>query len=246
MPLQDQDHNLIEKHLLQQLSKDEQSLYLERLNDPDFKKELDLQSDLMQSFKAEGRAQMKSQLQSFENKIQQDTKPQVASRFSIGRILAVAASIALLVVAGYWAINRAPSNEQLFAQHFESYPNIVAPLDKGIPDEDPVAAAYQTYELGNYADASKLLSALPEQNQTSIFYRGLCELSLNNTAAALQLLDQVNDRTSTVYYPALWYKALTYIKQGNIEKSKPLLQSIQSESNIPRLKNKAEKLLEEL
>jgi tetratricopeptide (TPR) repeat protein len=252
MPLQEQDHALIEKHLLDRLSTTEQSVFEERMSDSDFKKELDVQRDLMVAFKSEGRAHLKNQLQSFEKNIKGAAKSDSTVKinsfrsFSIGRILTIAASIAFLLFAGYWLSNLAPSNEQLFAQYFSDYPNVVAPIDKGVSDSDPIFKAFQTYELKEYEKALSLISALNVQNETTAFYKGLCELALDHPQKAIAYLDNVKDTSLSIYQASLWYKALAFLKLGNTTEAKSLLKIVVENAETKGLKNQAIGLLEKI
>ena len=248
MPLKAQDHILIEKHLLEQLNEGERIAFDQRLGDSDFKKELDLQMDLKVAFKAEGREHLKKQLIDFEHKIPhaKEKENRSSSRFSIGRILTIAASLVFLFLAAYWIVQEIPNKNGSYAQYFEPYPNIIAPIAKGKTEDDQRSKAFQTYELKNYPEALTLLNALPVQDETTAFYKGLCELALQNPKEAISYFDQVKDTENSLYYPGLWYKALVLLKLDKMEDAKLLLERVAENGETKKLRNQAEGLLEAL
>lgn len=248
MPLQEQDHTLIEKYHLKQLTASEQELFEQRLQDVAFKKELDLQGDLKMAFKAEGRKQLKNQLNDFEKKIQKQKVSTTSSpaRFSIGRILTIAASLIFLIIAGYWLSNRVPSNDQLFAAYFEDYPNVVAPISKGNNNEDLQTRAFQTYELKQYSEALALISKLPDQDETTAFYKGLCALHLNQAQEAIKHFQTIKNTSLSIYQAGRWYQALALLKLDEKAAAILLLENVRTEGNTERLRKKAADLLEEL
>jgi len=77
MPLIDKDAELIESHILREMSKEDHVQLEERLKDADFAKELELQKNLMMAINAEGRSHLKNELKGIENRIKgnSDEKP---------------------------------------------------------------------------------------------------------------------------------------------------------------------------
>ncbi|MCH2085332.1 MAG: hypothetical protein MK226_23310 [Saprospiraceae bacterium] len=248
MPLQEQDHILIEKYLLQQLTAVDQSIFDQRLNDPDFQKELELQKDLMVALRAEGRSQLKDQLQNIEQRIQREEDVQVTTpqhQFRIARIMAIAASVALILAAIYFFSNQKKSGGQIFAQHFEPYPNIVAPLNKSNPETGNREKAFHAYELKNYEEAIQLLNGLPKSDTTH-FYIGLANLSLNQPQKAIDFFDKIKKKDSPFYIPMNWYKALTLINSEKANDAKPLILFVKENAKTPGMLNKANLLLDDL
>lgn len=243
MPLKEADHHIIEKHLLQQLLPEEQALFEQRMEDADFRKELSLQKDLHLAFKAEGRSHLKAQLQGFEEK----RKPAVqqkenTSKFSIGRFLAIAATLALLLTATYWLFSKGPSNDQLYAQFFEPYPNIVAPIEKSNTSTDRRDEAFQTYELKNYKKALELFEQLNTQDEAVHFYSGLCQLALNQPEKAIEDFKSIQQQDGPYYAPMNWYQALALVKTGRPEAAKPYLDLVIKTAKTQTLQTQARDL----
>ena len=249
MPLKEQDHNLIEKHLSGQLNEGERIAFDQRLGDSDFKKELDLQNDLKIAFKAEGREHLKKQLIGFEKKIHTTAEKEnpSSSRFSIGRILMIAASVVFLLFAGYWFSNRGPSNDQLFAQYFVPYPNVIAPIDKSAAKVDRQGEAYQTYELKNYQEALRLFDRLNTKDDAVKFYQGICYLVLNQPQQAIDHFETIRNQNSGPYStPMYWYKALALLKLNKVEDAKLFLETVAKNGETKKLRSQAVELLEVL
>jgi tetratricopeptide (TPR) repeat protein len=251
MPLKEQDQFLIEKYLLGQLSTSERSAFDNRLADPDFKKELDLQNDLMVAFQAEGRTELKRELQSLESKIQrtsnsQEPKPKTARLFTIGRILAIAATVSLLIVIGFWMTNRSVSGEQLFAENYVPYPNVVAPISKSDAEVSLRDQAFQAYERKAYQDALDQFERLNTEDDAVKLYSGLSRLALDNLDSAISSFDLIIDQESPYFAAAQWYKALALIKSGKKEEAKAALELVTATTKTDVLQEQAEKLLSAL
>ncbi len=245
MPLEEKDHILIEKYLLEQLSETERQNFDARLADPEFQTEVGLQRDLLGAFQAEGRDDLKAQLGELENRIQSEQAHPPSRRTISLRPWLAAASVAVLLLAAFWLFNRGPSPEKQFAQYFEPYPNVVAPISKGTSEQDARVLAFQTYELRNYTEAARLLAALPQQDDATYFYRGLSALALDQTETALAHLFKIPD-SSPFQTASQWYTALIYIKSDQATQAHPLLETVAADASVPGLQQKAKALLESL
>lgn len=245
MPLKEQDHNLIEKQIMSQLNDEDRKIFEERLNDPDFKNELNFRSDLTIAFKAEGRENLKNQLKGFEKKLAKapSLKKKDAVRFSISRVMLIAASLALLFIAGNWFLNQSASNDQLYAQFFNDYPNVVAPINKSTSDTDRRGEAFQAYELKNYQDALNRFDQLNSQDEDILLYQGLCEMALDHPQKAFEYFDLMKNSSSPYYVPMNWYKALALLKTGKIKESKMFLNIVIQDAKTKALKSQAIELL---
>lgn len=247
MPLKERDHILIEKYILGQLDSKEEVSFEARMKDTDFEQELNLQKDLSQAFKAEGRVHLKNQLQQFESKISgQSQQEAVVRRLPLRRILLIAAGVACLVLAVYFASNTGPTNQDLFAQNFSPYPNVEAPIDKGSNTTDPRASAFQSYEQGNYPAAIQQLEQLANQNDAVYFYKGICYLAIENSSSAISSFEAMQDKGGQYYIPGQWYKALALIQQGDREQAKPFIEYVTKNAETMALRNQAKLLFEAL
>ena len=248
MPLKEQDHILIEKQLRRKLNVEDRKIFEERLNDPEFKNELNLQSDLNIAFKAEGREHLKNQLKGFEKKIAKDpsVKKKDAVRFSIGWVILVAASLALLLIAGNWFFNQSASHDQLYAQYFKDYPNVVAPINKSATNTDRRGEAFQAYELKKYQDALNRFVQLNTQDDGVKLYQGLSEMALDHPEKAIEYFDSMRNTSSLYYVPMNWYKALALLKMGKVNEAKVNLNVVIKDAKTKAQKSQAVELLNKL
>ncbi|MEM0995397.1 MAG: hypothetical protein AAGI49_20355 [Bacteroidota bacterium] len=147
----------------------------------------------------------------------------------IRRYLSLAASLAVLVIAGIFLwqnLNRA--GQDYFAEYYQAYPNDIAPITKGeAVSLTDLAQALQTYERREYAAALRLFEALPTQSDTTRFYRSMIALELEDPATAIQNLAAIRQNTtSTFQQAAAWYLTLAYLKQGDTENAQAILNTI--------------------
>jgi len=99
--------------------------------------------------------------------------------------IAIAAAVSLVVVV-WFALNPfgTLSGPELFAEHFEPYPNVIG-MTRGINQQqvDERTAAYMAYDRGDYAQAvdvfGKILPGSDDQT-LDLFYLGNAYLAIGN------------------------------------------------------------------
>ena len=152
--------------------------------------------------------------------------------------LSMAASILLLVVAGIlwrqFGSNSFSSSDELFAEHFETYP--LSEMVRGGNDpENPYQQAVEEYGSKNYPGAVASFRSLLANNPGDVPAAfGLANAYLNGQPAqldlALRYFQQVAEDGNTAYAPkAEWYIALIYLKKGERDKAKSVLGEIKGE-----------------
>lgn len=158
--------------------------------------------------------------------------------------LAVAAGAAILVSAVIWLFPTRNSHD-LYAE-YQSFPNVVLPIEKSGDALTKRELIYQSYELGNYDQAIALFSELDTFQTVDRLYLGLSYLESGNFEAANVLLDEVrassNPRWSQV---ADWYQAWLFMKQ---DKSSEASVAFARMTKIPdhRYQAEAQKMVEKL
>jgi len=218
------DFELIEKYFENTLTPKEQISFNDQLqNSEEFKKEFLFQKDLKKAISLNQREELKLDLQQFEKEFQEKSK----KSFFFNKWL-VAASIALLIGFGFWVIKDTyyPTNEQLFAQNFEPYRNIVQPIVRGENPKTIEHSAFVAYENKDYHKAINLFNSVNNPNEPYIqFYKAMSLLSLNKTDDAIQVLLPVavgeNTSSSSKNFAEManWYLALAYLKNDNSDKA---------------------------
>lgn len=223
--------------------------------DPNFAAEVQLHRD-MQIVLSDGAAlRVENKIKAIGQAYLEDQKPEarivpMRSRF---RVWAIAASIAILIAVAsvlYFNVNAGSlTNEQLFADNFE----VPVLLDKTRSSVSETAAiledAYHHYENEEYEVAASQFKKIIETDTASMsvyFYAGISNMSKTppDYNLALQNLEQViTQDNGSLVNEAKWYKALIWIKQGNDDNVKPLLEEL---SKGGKYRQKAKDLLEVL
>lgn len=155
------------------------------------------------------------------------------------------AAAAVLVVLGIWKIWFSPPvNERLYHAYFEA--------DKGLPVEmgsrDTVSYMLYdgmvSYKEGDYADALAKWTKLANINgytDTLSYYIGMAHLNNNNTEDAIaNLMEVIKWSRSNFQGRAVWYLALSYLKQGDEQSAISFLKRIRDDEVAQELLKKME------
>lgn len=154
------------------------------------------------------------------------------------RNLMVAASIALLI--GFFLFNNGSPVYGDFAQH-----NPLELVVRG-DNNEAISKAEAAFNSKNYGEALKQLTILsnnyPNDPEISL-YLGISQLELNNYAEAETIFNYISDGNSALATKAVWYKALTFLKQKKLNECKEVLKTIpESAEEYPQAKRLLKKL----
>ena len=245
------DFDLIEKYFEYSLTPKEQVEFNDQLqNNEEFKKEFLFQKDLKKAISLNQREELKLDLQQFEKEFQEKSN----KGFLFNKWL-IAASVALLIGFGFWFAKDTyyPSNEQLFAQNFKPYRNIVQPIVRGENPKTIEHSAFVAYENKDYHKAINLFNSVNNPNEPYIqFYKAMSLLSLNKTDDAIQILLPVavekrsSSSSKNFSEMANWYLALAYLKNGNSEKALSQFLVVANHPSYTFKKEEAKKIIEYL
>lgn len=228
--MEDVRYTTFEKYLKKELNKEEVLNFEEQLtNDADFKQEFEiykaLETSLTSKFEnEETEITLRSTLTNLgsefikDESVKKETK--VISLFNYKKLL-VAASIAVLI--GLFVFNNGDPAYGDFANHTNLEFTV-----RGENDE-MLEKAEEAFNKRDYTEALKLITKIGNQNlkDTEIqLYRGICHLELNAYDAAEGIFTKISNGDSAFKYKAIWYKALTYLKQEQFEKCKNTLRTI--------------------
>ena len=267
------DRFLIEKHLDNALNDAEKELFNQRLEDADFKHEVVLYAQAVQSVYRLGDDKIKAMLVKEKQKLEKKAVGTVAEAPQYKPLkvvftrqkMALAASFLLLVSVGLWFLMgentpKINGNEQVFNATFEPHPNLTfldgrsagtrAVGEKNAEKSSNLQKAFDRYDGKEYAQALPFFE-LPEVSQTFSndslnLYKAVCFLALNKPDQALISLKTVeNTPNSALREASQWYLALTYLKINDVRKTKEILIEIQHREENGYAK-KASKLLGEL
>ena len=129
----------------------------------------------------------------------------IASRrvSAIASTLAVAATVALLLVAGWWLLRPAsPTDAEIFAQQFEPYPMLLVQRSGG--DTQLLRAqAIDLYVREEYGAAAEAFEALREQSpgdRSYIFYGAVALLADGQATESVPLFEALRQDSTLVFW----------------------------------------------
>ncbi|PHS67488.1 MAG: hypothetical protein COB12_03420 [Flavobacterium sp.] len=215
------NQKLIDNYLSRTLSAEDTVTFNELLqSDVDFKKEVQFHKDLQKVTEFEDDTAFKKTLQQFESEFQ-------PKKNNYTKWL-VAASIAILIGFGSMFYFQTTSNQELFAENFEPYRNIIQPIVRGEVSDNIKTHAFTAYEKGDYKQAITLFSEIQKTETATYysFYIANSYLALDNTSEAILLFKNYIATKGEFSEKAYWYLALAYLKEETTSEAKQILRKI--------------------
>ena len=228
MTNEEKKYEEVERYISGEMQGEELAAF-ERLlqQDADLQKEVNLHRNLETWLADEGAMKLRDVLEQTGNK----TQPAKVIPF-YRRPLAVAASVLLLILAGYftWQLNTGDSTTQLFAQNFEPYQVVFSPRSEN-PLQETRNAAINAYQQGRYAEAIEYFDKLQQEDSLGVapaFYKGICYLARGDVDKSIQLLDSVKNIANPLFTEqSAWYLGLAFLKKNDTEKACAVFQQLQ-------------------
>lgn len=243
----------IEKYLNQQMDANErQTFEQEMAHDASLAEEVASFQDAKQIVEVAGDAAFFNTLQSIEEELagKNITAP-IRPFWQRPMMLGIAAAL-IIILAGIWIFRPpADTSEDLFAENFQAYPPPTR-LRGESKQNEIWSNARDAYIQADYALATEKFEFLLAQDSTAQppyllhFYAGVSQLAQAspNINQAISHLEYVAATDSDYVQPAKWYLALAYVKNGEVQKAKALLEKMAAESSYR--KSAVEALLKEL
>ena len=237
----------MENYLKGRMSPQEQERFEREISqNQELREEVALHQQLVSSIETESVRHMLEQIH--EENFTEEEAPVVPMR-SRSRYfpLAIAASVALLILAGWWVFSwQSSQTEALYAAYFS--PDEGLPTTLGYADDAQFAEGMVSYKLGEYTEALKywqpLLSADPA-NDTLNYYSGLAYLANEQPEQAMQNLKPVAENEASGFHTdARWYLALAFLKNEQLADAEALFQTLAAEDSPHRIKS--QEMLEKL
>jgi tetratricopeptide (TPR) repeat protein len=178
----------------------------------------------------------------------EETLPPVnQSRLNLGYSTWLQAAAVLLIgllAYIFWPIS--VDEQELFATHFEPYPNIIMPTVRSVVENDSTvkAQAFRAYDQQDYVLAIQLFEKLSVQDEAVLLYLGNSYLASGQPDNALLLFEKVLNNYDVFDEQAEWYVAVTYLKLEEREKAKEALQKVVARESS--YKSKAQLILDKL
>ncbi|MEO9571050.1 MAG: hypothetical protein ABJH82_09810 [Polaribacter sp.] len=203
--------------------------------------DLEFDKNLKKVITIEERKQQKTYLQSVESTI----KPKKTNWL-------IAASIAAIIgLTSYFTLsNNSKSNQELFAENFTPYRNIIVPIVRDKTTYTPKFEAFANYENGSYKKAITLFNKLTAKDSldtnTLNFYKANAYLQIEKPKEAIKNLLKISDNDKKWQEERLWYLALASLKINAPKDAKKYLTYLK-DNNIKEFKiAQIEKLLKQL
>jgi len=199
-----------------------------------------IEADLKNTFGDEGAHQLRDTLKRVNAKWgalgaeESVATPQEAKvrRLSIGRIMSIAATLLLLVVAGWWVLDAGSSSNpgDLYAEYASPYR--VTMVSRDASDATLVQAAQSAYQDADYGTAYASFNKLSEQDPTATqfqFYAGVSALLDKNAAQAIPLFERLLAQEDHLFVEqSRWYLALAHLQKGDSASAKTYLSDIKT------------------
>lgn len=208
----------IEAYVLERMSPIERAAFEQRMaGDTSLRAEVELERENIQAVELGGLSHTLRAITTAE-------RAEEGMSMQWTRVLKFAAMIAAIVTAAIWWVNRAPLNEQLYAEHFTPDPGL--PVAMGITGAPAFADAMVAYKLGDFTEArTKWASLLAKDptNDTLRYYIASAWLAENNTQQAVAMLEKLAQEPASVFHGrARWYLFLVYVHNGRTAEAKAL------------------------
>jgi tetratricopeptide (TPR) repeat protein len=238
--------DLITKYFESALSDQEREEFDALLHaNAEFQAEVEFQNLVKTAITLNERASLKTQLQALEY----DETRKVPKRVLFDwKTWLVAASVVLVMFSIYHFWPQKQSMQELFAAHFEVYPNLVAPIVRGEREDALKFRAFEAYDAADYDNAIKLFSELIALGETdyAFFYRGQAALASRKTDLALaDFHKHLESNPSAFVVEAHWFLALCYLNLNDKNMAIKHLAIVQQNLGNP-FQNQAAQLLTEL
>lgn len=194
--------------------------------DVEFAKEVAFQQSLQKVIAKEEYTTLKTHLQSLE-------KSNKATGYK--KWLVAASIVLLLGFTGLWFLNSdvSVSSQELYAQNFEPYRNVIKPIVRGGMADTLETMAFTAYETKNYDKALTLFDKMLEENDSEItkFYKANVLLQLDKAEEAIAIFKQNMNLKEDWKSKNSWYLAMAYLKIDDVENAKKQLETLENNQN---------------
>lgn len=244
-----EDDILIDNYLKGILSKDEEKLFLERIeSDSEFKEKFQLEERLFNALNDDSWSFVENNDSEFDDYVillkeddLQNLKKTIAKTSSeystkksksAGRIYYYLAAASVVLFLGFqFFFNQNISNQDLYDDYvaLNDLPSFVS---RGYETESLVQAENLFVEK-KYEEALSIFQSLlnKSDDKANIYlYKGLAEIELEQYNAAEYTFDTLINSSLIDAEKGYWYKALLYLKTDRIKEAKHLLDNIISKS----------------
>lgn len=227
-----EQYDRIERYLHGAMTPGELDEFTKQLSkDPELAKAVELHRELGETLAGEGVHQLRQTLQQVNSQWKNNSGGGFLRILKSPRVMAIAASLLLLIGFFAWYGHQGPSLESLADANFAPLP---LQTQMGSYEDEDIPKirneANQAYIARNYAKAAELfeeLARLEPFNLNNQLFAGICRLGNrqpDEAIAALQPLADGDDQH--VQSEASWYLALAFMKTGNLPSTRSYLSKV--------------------
>lgn len=254
------DYELIQRFFEWELSDEERQAFEQRMeSDTTFLQRIEsyqaIDEQIELQFNQNETAKQQKIKKDWKNTKHEPTKVRpLASRKRWLRMTGIAASFLLLIALAWWLLpsNTTTSPQILASAYYQKTGHQSVSTFRSSAEQNPtdktLEKASTAFKAKQYTQALDMLQAIPSiypLYHQVVLLRGQCYFGLENWIEAVQQFQAVIDAPEGGRKDlALWYQALTYLQQEEVEKAKQNLENIVAE-RYPIAKE-AELLLKEI
>ena len=250
---EEKDIALIEKYLRKELSADDRKMVQERLqSDASFQEKMKWHEDLLDVVREDRNREMKL----FLKKVEEESKElelkniilDASSKIVQLKWIRWAAAILIIgiVMWGVWS-QFSFNSQKLFTEHFTTYPNDLVRVERSSAKTDPLQSAFIAYQDNDFDSAIRQFDQLLISNSSDslLFFKAVSHLSNGEIELATNIFEDLNAKEDWQYTEAVrWYLALGYLKLGQTNEAKKILEQIVNQENGHFQQSSAKEILE--
>lgn len=240
MTNEEKKYLLIERYIFGELKEQELRAFQKEMElNPEFASEVKLHNEVHESIFEEELEDFRNKLNSISHK---ESRPKLNWRY----MAACITILSLLYLGIHQLFFRASTSENIFETYFYPYEDILSErnLDSSNLDTQRIL---HNYNSANYKQVVELLNNIDLKDKPLLnLYLGISYIKTDSTDRAHMAFNQILSTENFLHSEAVWFDAMTYLKEGNREKAKERLKSLILQTKPSNFKNQATELLKRL
>jgi len=205
--------------------------------DHDLASEYQLRKDIEDALMDEDILELKDQMQDIMK--EKETSPLIWFKRKAVMGALVGALLLSLGSLGYFAArnNQAPTTDQVFEKYYQPYSVTITDRSASAELNSLLTTAMQKYKDREYTQALQLFQQVLEQRDdvAANLYSGISYMEIEKYKKASESFDKVIQDNDNLYVDqARWYMSMCYIRLGNIDNARNLLQALSEQSDYYR------------
>lgn len=243
----EKDIALVEKYFDSELNDSEMNHFNLRLeSDQNFKSLVEQEKAIIGAIRHQGLTENLHYLEALEDNHSATNRVRIQAPVKKWYYAAAAITIGVLIVGKVLLNSFNETPDKLFEAYFTPYPNMFEPTVRGNTAADKRTQAFQAYDQGDYQNAAVLFTELlsTKKEPGMLLLLGNANLILGNVEKAKANFTVLNKDFDELDIQSKWYLSLCYLKSGEIERARTMLQEL-GKTEISYA-NKAKELLDKV